>query len=226
MGHDPMTPDDNRIVDVGFDEKHILLHMADGHVLATPSSGYIRVDKATPEQRRGWVLTEDGRGVNWPELWAPSTDGMLSVWAIEQDALYAHALARLQQAHRDFSAVPDDERDLVALWRMEADINNGGFMQFFCNWGEEICELAIEALGRVGAHGVQQCLKDMLGVVAHYGETEEMVSLSDLPAMLTDAERDRLYALDQAFWKYPEPLGKLVVRHYTPRVTGRLSRVD
>ncbi|WP_223783205.1 DUF4375 domain-containing protein [Myxococcus sp. AS-1-15] len=158
--------------------------------------------------------------MNWPALWPPAPEGMVSAWAIEQDALYEHALVRLQQVHRDLSALPPDERELVALWRMEADINNGGFMQFFCNWGEETCHLAIEALGRVGAQGTRQCLSDMLNVVAHYGETEEMVSLSDLPGMLTPDERDRLYALDQAFWKYPESLAKAVVRHYAPRVAS------
>ncbi|AGC47039.1 hypothetical protein MYSTI_05763 [Myxococcus stipitatus DSM 14675] len=214
-----MTPDDHRIIDVGFDEDRIRLQLTDGRVLTVPLSGLLRVAKATPEQRRAWALTEDGRGVNWPELWPPSADGMLSVWHLEQDALYEHALARLQQVHRDSSALPQAERELVALWRMEADINNGGFMQFFCNWGEETCHLAIEALGGMGAQGTRQCLEDMLHVVAHYGETEERVSLSDLPGMLTDAERERLYALDQAFWKYPESLARRVVRHYAPRVT-------
>ncbi|MFY1829608.1 DMP19 family protein [Myxococcus fulvus] len=213
-----MLPDDNRIIDVRFDEQNLLLRLTDGRVLSLRYGGYIRIHKATPEQRREWVLTEDGRGVNWPALWPPAPEGMVSVWALEQDALYEHALARLQQVHRDLSALPPDERELVALWRMEADINNGGFMQFFCNWGEETCHLAIEALGRIGAQGTRQCLNDMLNIVAHYGETEEMVSLSDLPGMLTPDERDRLYALDQAFWKYPEPLDKAVVRHYAPRV--------
>ncbi|MBJ6759148.1 DUF4375 domain-containing protein [Myxococcaceae bacterium JPH2] len=215
-----MAPDDNRIIDVRFDEKHILLHLADGRVRATPLSALIRVDKATPEQRREWVLTEDGRGVNWPALWTPAPDGMLSLWAIEQDALYEHALAQLQHAHRDLEALPPDERELVALWRMEADINNGGFMQFFCNWGEATCHLAIEALGRIGAQATRQCLQDMLSVIAPYGETEEMVSLSELPGMVTDAERDRMYALDQAFWKAPDALPRLVVRHYAPRVAN------
>ncbi|MFY2560205.1 DMP19 family protein [Corallococcus terminator] len=221
-----MTPDENRIIDVGFDEKHILLHLTDGRVLATPLSGSLRVAKATPEQRLDWVLTEDRRGVNWPALWTPAPDGMVSVWAIEQDALYEHALARLRHANRDLSALPPDERELVALWRMEADINNGGFMQFFCNWGEETCHLAIEALGRIGAHGTQQCLDDMLHVIAHHGETDELVSLSALPGMLTEAERNRLYALDQAFWKYPDPLDKQVVRHYAPRVVTRAGSTD
>jgi hypothetical protein len=29
------------------------------------------------------------------------------------------------------------QHELVALWRMEADINNGGFLQFLGNWGVE-----------------------------------------------------------------------------------------
>ena len=210
------------IRDVSFDEQHIVLHLDDGRTLTEPIARNIRVEKATPGERLGWVLTEDRCGVNWPALWAPAPAGMVSAWTILQDALYNHALGRLQQADWQLDALPGAERDLVALWRMEADINNGGFMQFLCNWGEETTQLTIAALGKIGAPLMQAQLRGMWNVVAHYGDTDEVVSLGDLPGMLTETEWNQLTELEESFWDYAEPLDRLVTRHFESQV-GALS---
>jgi len=207
------------IADVAFDDEHILLTLTDGRVLRTFIKRHIRVNEATPEQRRDWQRNADGTGVNWPRLWRPADEGMVNVWDIEQDALYNLALGRLHRAGWDLDAVPQVERELVALWRMEADINNGGFMQFLCNWGEPSVLLAIDALGLIGAPRTQECVRGMYEVIRHYGETEEMVALNDLYGMMSEAEHDRMQALEEAFWDYPERLDRAVVLYYAPRVT-------
>lgn len=204
----------NEILQVEIDDEHIVLQLAGGRALRTPLKRYIRLEKATPAQRRSWVLTDANHGVSWPELVAPHPHGMISVWELEQDALYEAALARLKEAGWNVAALSPDDHDLVALWRLEADINNGGFLQFLCNWGEENCQRAIAALEKIGAPAAHKIVTEMYGVVAPYGETDEVVSLGDLPALLSDAERDRLYTLDQAFWGYPDRLNKLVVERY------------
>lgn len=211
-------PDPNPIVGVSFDDTRILLALADGRVLATPIRRYIRVAKATPAQRQEWTLTPDGRGLNWPALWPPADHGMVSAWELEQNALYDHALALLRQAGWNLAALPRDARELAALWRLEADINNGGFLQFFCNWGEQTCQLALDALDRIGARAARRCLGDMAGVIARYGETSEPAALQDLPGRLTEADSERLYELDQEFWSYPDRLDVLVVREYAARM--------
>ena len=62
-------------------------------------------------------------------------------------AMIAAGAARVgEQGHGVAAVVEDDaaqDQLLVALWRMEADINNGGFMQFLCNWGDPTCQLAL-----------------------------------------------------------------------------------
>lgn len=216
--NDSPADDGNRIASVDVDDEHILLTLMDGRVLSTDISRYIRVEKATPQERLGWTLTEDGRGLNWPALWPPAERGMVSVWEIEQDALYTRAMERLHAAQWDLSALSQDERELVALWRLEADVNNGGFLQFFCNWGEETCALALLALERIGADAARRCLRRMRDVIAHYGARGQGEGWSDLPALLTDEESDRLETLDEEFWDYPDPLDALVVRRYGSRL--------
>ncbi|MEG2050439.1 MAG: DUF4375 domain-containing protein [Comamonas sp.] len=211
-----MNPQDNRITAVRIDAQHIRLRLADGRELAEPIKRHIRVEKATPEQRQQWVLTDEDHGLNWPALWEPSSDGMLSIWDLDQDLLYNQALNTLQAAKWDTAQISRAQHELVALWRMEADINNGGFLQLLGNWGVGNLQVALQALQAIGAPATQQCLQAMLSVVARFEESPEETSLADLPALLTEAEHEQLQALDDAFWNYPERLAKLVVLHYGP----------
>ena len=211
-----MTETDNRITGVRFDEHNLWLSLADGRSFSEPIKRHIRLEKATPEQRLQWELADDDRGLNWPALWKPSDTGMVSVWDIEQDLLYNQALGALQAVKWDTKRITPAQHELVALWRMEADINNGGFLQFLGNWGVGNYQVALQALQNIGAPAAHQCLQDMFAVVKRFEDAPENVALSDLPALLTDAEHDKLQELDEAFWDYPERLSELVVMHYGP----------
>ncbi len=210
------TETDNRITGVRFDEQNLWLTLADGRSFSEPIKRHIRLEKATPEQRLQWELTDEDRGLNWPALWKPSDTGMVSVWDIEQDQLYNQALCTLQVVKWDTTLITPAQHELVALWRMEADINNGGFMQFLCNWGAPNLEVALQALQKLGATQAHECLQQMFAVIARFEDSPDVTSLDDLPALLTEAENDRLQELDEAFWDYPDHLPKLVVQHYGP----------
>lgn len=205
---------DYRIAEVAFTEGEIVLTLQNGDVLAIPLTRHIRIEKATPAERGRWVLADDGHGLNWPELWRPHPQGMVSVWDLIQDRLYDEALNRMQQAGWDVDAVSERDRELVALWRLEADVDNGGFLQFFGNWGERNHRTAVAALDVIGAHRTAEIVRAMYAVIEPYGQTDEVVSLADLPGLLSAAERERLDELDEAFWDYPAPLPRLVVEHY------------
>ena len=203
-----MTETDNRITGVRFDEQNLWLTLADGRSFSEPIKRHIRLEKATPEQRLQWELTDEDRGLNWPALWKPSDTGMVSVWDIEQDQLYNQALCTLQVVKWDTTLITPAQHELVALWRMEADINNGGFMQFLCNWGAPNLEVALQALQKLGATQAHECLQQMFAVIARFEDSPDVTSLDDLPALLTEAENDRLQELDEAFWDYPDHLPK------------------
>ena len=211
-----MDPRSNRITGVRIDEQTIWLALADGRELAEPIQRHIRLEKATPGQRLQWVLSDEDHALNWPALWPPSPAGMVSVWDLDQDSLYNQAMGALLAAQWDVTLISPVQHELVALWRMEADINNGGFLQFLGNWGVENHQLTLQALQAIGAPVTQQCLQDMFAVLRRFEDMPENVDFSDLPALLTDAEHEQLQELEEAFWDYPEPLNKLVVMHYGP----------
>ena len=65
------------------------------------------------------------------------------------DLAYQHALDRL--AAVGFAALPERERDLVALWQVEAEVNNGGFVNYYSGAAGDTAFHAPDALARVGA---------------------------------------------------------------------------
>jgi hypothetical protein len=202
------------ISEVQITESDIVLSLHNGSTLSTPIQRYIRVEKASPAERLKWELTEDGYGVNWPQLWKPFPTGMVSVWDLLQDPLYDAAMKKMADNEWEISRLSPRDQELVSLWRLEADVNNGGFLQFFCNWGEENCLTAIRALEAIGSSDMLHIVQQMYMLVMPYGQADANVSLSDLPVLITEEDNDRMYELDQAFWDYPEPLPELVVRHY------------
>src|SRR5947209_12843058 len=50
------------------------------------------------------------------------------------------------------SSLPTEwEREMAALWRLEADVNNGAYLQFLVNWGRESYHYASQGLKKIGA---------------------------------------------------------------------------
>ncbi|OYD70433.1 DMP19 family protein [Rhodococcus sp. OK302] len=203
-----------RVTGVDLTDTAIVLTLADMQTLTEPFRRHVRLEKATPAEREQWRLTDDGHGVNWPKLWEPSSEGMVSVWAILQDRLYDAALARLKTADWNMDAISPRDCDLVALWRAEADINNGGFLQFLGNWG--ICnhDTAVAALEAIGATVAASILRRMFNVVELHFAVGGIESISDIHDRLTEVDKEHLEKLDEAFWEFPDPLTRLVVQHY------------
>lgn len=47
------------------------------------------------------------------------------------------------------------EQELVLIWRAEADIGNGGILQFVCNWGFPAAEKTCSVLKKSARYTAQ-----------------------------------------------------------------------
>src|SRR5438105_4774660 len=66
----------------------------------------------------------------------------------------------------ELSSLPSAwQRELAALWRLEADINNGAYLQFLENWGRESYDYASRALKKIGAHRMAQLVDQCQALV-------------------------------------------------------------
>lgn len=65
------------------------------------------------------------------------------------DLAYQHALDRL--ATVGFADMTERERDIAALWQIEAEVTNGGFVRYYSGSRGDLAGHAAEALVRLGA---------------------------------------------------------------------------
>jgi len=207
---------DLRVTDVAFNDDFVLLTLADGRHTRQPLRWAPALFEANAEQRAQWVTTADGLGVNWPALLPAQERGVVDVPNQVWDDRYEAALARLKAAAWSLDALSDDDQQLVALWRMEADINNGGFMQFLCNWGDPTCQLALQGLRAMGADQTHAALAGMRGLLDRFEDDPAVTELSDLYAAMTPAEQDALEQFEDAYYARPEDLARLGVLHFGP----------
>lgn len=205
-----------RVATVDFDDDFVLLALADGRRTRQPLRWAPALHEADALQRAQWVLTPGGLGVNWPALLPARKEGVVDVPNQVWDDRYEAALARLKSAGWSLDALSDVDQHLVALWRMEADINNGGFMQFLCNWGDPTCQLALRALQAMGAVQTHAILAGMRGLLDRLEDDPEIKELTDLYGAMTDEEQAALHAFDEAYFERPEDLARLGLQHFGP----------
>lgn len=139
---------------------------------------------------------------------------------IEQDindVWYEYALTfvgKKNETPQGWAALTTNEQEIAALWLLEVDVFNGGFVQFFCNWGEEAYLYALRALHTIGATQVLDIIKSAYGCIEHLEEDERLTGLWDIPKFLTSEEEHQLDALDQQFWNNEDQIAENAYAYY------------
>jgi hypothetical protein len=88
-----------------------------------------------------------------------------------------------------------------SLMKLEIDMYNGGFIQFFCNWGYGAYLLAMDGLEKIDAPNARNLLSEAFSVINKYEDNERIKSYWDLPTILSDEDRAKLDRVDQEYWK-------------------------
>lgn len=202
-----------QIREVTFEDSDVCVTLANGRQLRQGLTAYPALHKATPEQRSQWTLIQNGLAVKWPGLWK---DGIvIEVMPLVWDDICNEALGQLSAREWKLEAITQRQREIVALWRLEADGYNGGFMQFFCNWYEPTCEIAFEALCAIGAHATLEVVTRQRALLARLENSPDMIAMEDLPGLLSEAERHEMYkVLDHEFLDNANEIPALAVQHY------------
>ncbi len=106
-------------------------------------------------------------------------------------------------------SLPHDwQRELAALWRLEADINNGGYLQFICNWGMSNHAVASAALYRIAAFQMQ-AIVDSAYLIASKYVVDEFPDWDKLHALLPQDDYQRIMDLSYEFMEYPDDIESL-----------------
>lgn len=126
---------------------------------------------------------------------------------------------------RPFERLSEVEQIIVTIWWVEADVNNGGFDQYFFNSGGDMAWFAPTAFETIDAH-------EMAGIVkranAAFGEggpprdrNERQERLLALPASAAALFNE----LDSEFYTYPDDVTERLHDFIARRASELLARV-
>ena len=204
-----------RIQDIQVDDTHLTLALVNGQQFCLPLTRYVRLHKATAAQRLQWQLVDGGHGIAWPALCARDDAALLNSFDLVWDDLCDKALSVLAATGHQLDQMAPCEREVVALWRLQADGYNGGFLQFFCNWGEEHCQLAMQALQTIGATATHEIVSRQRAMLDRLESSPDPIEPWDIPRLLTATElKEVSEVLDLRLWESAREIAPLAVRHY------------
>lgn len=131
------------------------------------------------------------------------------------------------------SSLPEEwQRELAALWRLEADVNGGGYLQFLANWGRETYFYASQALNKIGARKMAEIIDRCQSLVdLHFDSasaTEEQLRnllpnavmglngkvIKKAGSCLPKSVVDEVYELSYRFMDYPDNISELGLDFY------------
>lgn len=137
------------------------------------------------------------------------------------DEAFGQACARFNGDN--FAQLDEVDKILVTIWGLEADVNNGGFDQYYFNSSGDQAFYAPEALETIGAHKMASILSSANNVFGPEGPSRDgrarqaqlfrVAPNNDMPSPWEQ--------LDRAFYAYPDDIATLLTAHL--RAAGRLS---
>ena len=208
-----------KIASVDISDASIQLHLQAGISLGINLSEgrYTNIKNLNKVELNNWCLTDDGCGIYWPAvsrpekfLKSPMIDVIDLLWERSSDIV----MSKASEVSWDLSLLLDVDQQIVILWRMEADIYNGGLMQFLCNWGMDCFTRSVSLLQNVNAVQSHKILSDFLDTIRRFENCPDMSQLSDLYGLLTQDDRNEIQRLDEAYWDNPDELVRKIVSHY------------
>jgi hypothetical protein len=113
----------------------------------------------------------------------------------------------------DYDTLPEPKRVFRAIWEFEAQVNNGGFHQYFLNTSAWTVPGISDALLAIGATATAAIVNDAIAVVGRNVPWQDDEARREKLAALPDIVRQELEGLDQAFFRYPDDLTTLLYQY-------------
>lgn len=123
-----------------------------------------------------------------------------------------------QEYDGKLDSMPVTLQEVVLIWRVEADMYNGGFLQFFCNWGYENYLATIAVLERLNAINAVAILQECEAMILVMKDDPRIESYHDiyryLEEFLSAEQLDRLEALDSLYWEDSDQMQLISYQQY------------
>jgi len=107
-------------------------------------------------------------------------------------------------------ALNEKEKAIFAIWWLEAEVNNGGFHQYFWNSAGDNADIAITSLNKIGAIKTAALLKQAIEISfsgsLHLTRENRRIQLE----INEEIKMDALGELDSDFYEYQEDFYKML----------------
>ena len=132
------------------------------------------------------------------------------------DAFDSHG-SEFELARPNYDKLNKNAQVIGALMKLELDMHNGGFVQFFCNWGHPAYLFALDGLEQIEAYATKNLLTEAFSIIDKYEDDERIKSLWDIPAVLSDEDDNQLSQLDEKYWKDEDGIMERMLSHFTTK---------
>lgn len=109
-----------------------------------------------------------------------------------------------------FSTQSIPQKVFSAIWAVEAEVNNGGFSQYFFNDSCETAGFVAEALETIGAPRTADICKRAIDAAFPGGLPAYPQAIRNAAAEFSSETEAKLDALDREFYQYPHNLTELL----------------
>jgi hypothetical protein len=113
----------------------------------------------------------------------------------------------------DFGEQSEEQRVFSAIWELESQVNNGGFLQYFQSADGHTANAAPAALRAIGAGKCADIVSRALAVVSQQALPDDQASREQLIESLDGPAQDALESLDQEFFSYLDNLTDLLFEY-------------
>ncbi|SRR6266568_2241649 len=128
----------------------------------------------------------------------------------------------------DFGMQSIPQKVFSSIWALEAEVNNGGFSQYFLNDSCETAGFVAEALETIGAPRTGDICKRAIACAFPEGLPSDAAAISAAAVEFSDDTEDELSALDNEFFTYPHDLTELLFAYVSkhPEEFGELPEPE
>jgi hypothetical protein len=129
---------------------------------------------------------------------------------------------------RRFDTQSTPQKVFSAIWSVESEVNNGGFLQYFLNSSCETAGFVAEALDTIGASRTADICRRAIIAAFPNGLPAEAEVIRATAVEFSDQTEDELNALDGEFYQYPHNLTDLLFAYVAkhPEEFGPLPKPD
>lgn len=112
-----------------------------------------------------------------------------------------------------YAALTPHEQTFFCVWSVEAEVNNGGFEQFYANSAGGVAAHVPGALRAIGAEHTAKIVEKANAVFGPDGPPAKWEDREEVVDELSDGAREELEELTEAFLEYRDSLSELLAAY-------------